>query len=58
MHTWTNWQAKFNEKEKNDKQKFAAAFNRTIEAKRNEFEALLVRSNDELYGGDSHDRIK
>lgn len=49
MQTWTDWQTRFNEKEKSDKRQFAAKFNRTIEAKRNDFDALFTRSNDELY---------
>ncbi|ROW04013.1 hypothetical protein VSDG_01123 [Cytospora chrysosperma] len=53
FQTWSDWQTKFNEKEKSDKRDFANAFNRNIEAKRNEFDALFSRSNDELINADN-----
>ncbi|KUI60639.1 hypothetical protein VP1G_07832 [Cytospora mali] len=49
FQNWADWQTKFDEKEKNDKRQFSDAFKRNIEAKQDEFEALFVRSNDELY---------
>ncbi|ROV97770.1 hypothetical protein VMCG_07371 [Cytospora schulzeri] len=48
VQTWGDWQTRFNEKEKSDKRQFGDAFNRSIDAKRNEFDALFVRSIDEL----------
>ncbi|KUI67961.1 hypothetical protein VM1G_03376 [Cytospora mali] len=48
FQNWADWQTKFEEKERSDKRQFGDAFKRNIEAKQDEFEALFVRSNDEL----------
>lgn len=49
FQSWTDWQAKFNEKEKRDKRQFAEAFSRKIEAQQDEFGNLFTHANKELY---------